>query len=72
VEADRAFADASTTPVTGPWVEPIWGWDEDRQDRLFAERWESAGTSIVELGRAAIGSLRTTERADHLFIDDAC
>lgn len=70
VEADRAFARSLHHACYRPWVEPIWGWDEDRQDRLFAERWESAGTSIVELGRAAIGSLRTTEGDDHLLIDD--
>ncbi len=70
VEADRAFARRLHHACCRPWVEPVWGWDDDRQDRLFEERWDPAHTMIVEFEGQPVGSLRTTDRADHIFIDD--
>lgn len=70
VEADRDFARDLHHSCYRPWVEPVWGWDDSRQDQLFAERWDSAETSIVEVDGQPVGSLRTSEHGDHLFIDD--
>src|SRR5262249_4500142 len=70
VDTDRGFARLLHHACYRPWVEPIWGWDEDRQDRIFDERWDPSETTIAELDGKPVGSLRTSDRGDHIFLDD--
>ena len=53
----------------GPYVEAIWGWDEEVQRRL-QEAWQSRGgvEILVQDGRA-IGCLKVTSAHDHVFLD---
>ena len=53
----------------GPYVEEIWGWDDDVQ-RDLQQRWlERGGVEIIEEKRRPIGCLKVTRHADHVFLD---
>lgn len=69
-ERDRQFARDLHHACYRPWVEPIFGWDVARQDRLFAESWTPRDRWIVELGGEAIGSFSVSDRGTHVFIAD--
>lgn len=44
------------------YVEKTWGWDEERQRRLFAESFDANNGEIIVIGGADAGYLWTAER----------
>ena len=69
-EDDRRFLRQLHHRCFRRWVEEVWGWDDAEQDRRFDAAWTTAGHFVVELNGTPIGALRTSQRHDHLFIDD--
>lgn len=69
-ESDRAFARELHHACYRPWVEPIFGWDLERQDRFFAESWAPQERSMVELRGKAIGSFSVSDRGSYILIAD--
>jgi ribosomal protein S18 acetylase RimI-like enzyme len=50
-------------------IEPIWGWDEERQRQLFAERFSEDRLQVVEADGVAIGTLSVQWSADCLSLE---
>lgn len=69
-EDDRRFLRQLHHRCYRRWVEEVWGWDNANQDRRFDQAWTTAGRFVVELNGTPIGALATSQRHDHLFIDD--
>jgi ribosomal protein S18 acetylase RimI-like enzyme len=66
---DFEFLLALTRDALRPYVEPIWGWDEDEQ-RAIQRRWlDRGGVEILELDGAPVGCIKVTDAADHVFLD---
>ena len=52
-----------------PYVEQVWGWDEEYQERRFRESYDHSETQVVLVDGIAVGLLRVSERESALFID---
>jgi ribosomal protein S18 acetylase RimI-like enzyme len=53
----------------GPYVQEIWGWDERDQRRRQRAWLDRGGVEIVEVDGAAVGCLKVTVEAGHVFVD---
>jgi len=51
------------------YVEPIWGWDEAWQRRLFAERFDVGRLQVIEADGVPIGSISVRRAADYLLLE---
>jgi GNAT superfamily N-acetyltransferase len=61
---DRAYELHKT--ALGEYVEQTWGWDEDTQQRLFADGFGREARQVIEVGGQAVGVLVVEERSDEL------
>ena len=52
-----------------PYVERVWGWDEELQERRFRESYDHTETQVLLVDGLAVGLLRISERESALFID---
>ena len=52
-----------------PYVEQVWGWDEELQERRFCESYDHTATQVVVVDGLAVGLLRVSERESAVFID---
>ena len=52
-----------------PYVEQVWGWDEELQERRFCESYDHTTTQVVVVDGLAVGLLRVSERESAVFID---
>ena len=52
-----------------PYVEQVWGWDEEYQERRFRESYDHSETQFVLVDGIAVGYLRTSECESAVFID---
>ena len=52
-----------------PYVEQIWGWDEEFQERRFRESYDHTETQVMLVHGRAVGLLRVSERESATFID---
>ena len=52
-----------------PYVEQIWGWDEEFQERRFRESYDHTEAQVVVVDGHAIGLLGVSEREGATFID---
>ena len=52
-----------------PYVEQVWGWDEELQERRFCESYDHTATQVVVVDGRAVGILRVSERESAVFID---
>jgi ribosomal protein S18 acetylase RimI-like enzyme len=65
---DFAFFLDLARDALGPYVEPIWGWDEAVQ-LAFQRRWFAAGgVEVLELDGAPIGCLQVFVEDDHVLL----
>ncbi|MGH9885742.1 MAG: GNAT family N-acetyltransferase, partial [bacterium] len=51
-----------------PYVEALWGWNQDEQERRFREHFAPARASIVQVEGRDVGYLELEEHPDHLFL----
>ena len=52
-----------------PYVEQVWGWVEELQERRFCESYDHTATQVVVVDGRAVGILRVSERESAVFID---
>ena len=52
-----------------PYVEQVWGWDEELQERRFRESYDHTETQVVLVDGIAVGLLRVSESESAVFID---
>ena len=52
-----------------PYVEQLWGWVEELQERRFCESYDHTATQVMVVDGIAVGYLRTSERESAVFID---
>jgi len=52
-----------------PYVEPVWGWDEDIQSQGFDEQLGAVNFKILTLGRVDIGGYCLKRRDDCYWLD---
>ena len=52
-----------------PYVERVWGWDEELQERRFRESYDHTETQVVLVDGLAVGLLRVSECESAVFID---
>jgi ribosomal protein S18 acetylase RimI-like enzyme len=70
-DSDRDWAYALKREAYLEVVERQFGpWDEEKQRRMFSERWNPAISRIILVDDAAVGLVATEERPDELWIDE--
>ena len=52
-----------------PYVEQVWGWDEEYQERRFRQGYDHTETQVVLVDGLAVGLLRVSESESAVFID---
>ena len=52
-----------------PYVEQVWGWVEELQERRFRQGYDHTETQVVLVDGLAVGLLRVSERESAVFID---
>lgn len=67
-EEDYQFLYSLTKTTMREYVEPIWGWDEERQRAHFRERFDPARVQIILLEGHEIGALAVETRPEELFL----
>lgn len=66
--ADRAWAYQVHRAALGEYVERTWGWDEDLQQRLFAEGFGHPPGQAIQVGGEDVGVLVVDERPAEIYI----
>ena len=67
-EEDFEFALAVKKDALGPYIIPRWGWDEQRQREMHAERWATRGFSRIVLDGEPVGTVSVDHMGDHLVL----
>jgi ribosomal protein S18 acetylase RimI-like enzyme len=68
-EDDRLFLWRLHRDTLRAYVEPIWGWDDERQWSLFRDQRDLSKYEVVMHDGRDIGCLRVDERPDDLCLD---
>lgn len=66
--ADFSFLRDLHRSTLKPYVEIIWGWDENLQEELLRERFDPRQFSVIQLNGRDIGILQVERRPGELFI----
>jgi hypothetical protein len=56
-QADFDWAYELHKAALGEYVEQTWGWDEEAQQRLFADAFDRQSRHVIEVGGHAVGVL---------------
>lgn len=67
-DADYEFVYMLNSSTMRPYVEPIWGWDEDIQRSAFARRWNPDNQQIIIVDGRNAGRLTLNETDELLYI----
>lgn len=67
-QADFAWAYELHKAALGEYVEQTWGWDEEAQQRLFADAFGRQPRQVIEVGGQAVGVLVVDEQRDELYL----
>jgi len=51
-----------------PYVEKIWGWNQEEQEERFREHFNLEQISILQFAGQDIGYLKVEEKEDHVFL----
>ena len=62
------FALAMKKEALGPYIIPRWGWDEERQRKMHAERWATRPFWTIVLDGERIGTVSIDDMGDHLVL----
>jgi ribosomal protein S18 acetylase RimI-like enzyme len=68
VRADRGFLFDLHRSTMREYIEPIWGWDEDLQRRIFKERLGLENVRVVLVEGHAAGMVKVTQTPDEMFL----
>jgi ribosomal protein S18 acetylase RimI-like enzyme len=67
-EDDRAMLFEVHCVAMRPYVEATWGWDDEEQARMFAERFRAAAWQVVTVGDETTGMLSIEESQDEIWL----
>ena len=67
-EADNAFVYGLKRLTIGPYVEATWGWDEDTQRKLHADRFVPDGMDLLLVDQEPIGLWRVRYLKDEMVL----
>jgi ribosomal protein S18 acetylase RimI-like enzyme len=68
-EADRDFLFDLHREAIRDYVEPVWGWDDVAQQRLFDERFAARSYEVIQADGVDIGVLQLQDRPDEVVLD---
>lgn len=51
-----------------PYVEPLWGWDEEFQDNRYKQHWEPSKLQIILSEGKVVGYLETNKSEAEIYI----
>jgi ribosomal protein S18 acetylase RimI-like enzyme len=68
VRADRGVLFDLHRSTMKEYIEPIWGWDEDLQQRIFEERLGLEDVRMVLVEGHVSGMVKVTRRPDEIFL----
>lgn len=68
-DADREFLFDLHRQAMRDYVEPLWGWDDVVQRRLFDERFGSRPFQVIQANREDIGVLQLQDRPEEVVLD---
>jgi RimJ/RimL family protein N-acetyltransferase len=68
-EADRDFLFDLHRQAIRAYVEPVWGWDDVVQQRLFDERFASRPYQVIQADGEDIGVLQLRDRPGEVVLD---
>jgi GNAT superfamily N-acetyltransferase len=69
-DAESAFVFAVKKAALGPYIEQKWGWNEEQQRQMHAERWNMRSYFRIVSNGKAVGTVAIHETADHLRLDE--
>lgn len=67
-DADYDFLWRLHNAALRTYVEQTWGWDEEWQQRDFAEKFETSAGKIISVNGVDAGYWNVEERADEIFL----
>jgi ribosomal protein S18 acetylase RimI-like enzyme len=67
-EADRSFIFATYRETVGPYVEQVWGWDEEFQQRGFWDSLPLTQFKVILVDGVRAGAVHYVENADEYFV----
>ncbi len=67
-DADYEFLYALNSTTMRPYVEPIWGWDEDLQRTAFDRRWNPDNQQMIVVDGRDVGRITLNETDDLIYI----
>ena len=50
------------------YVAPIWGWDEQSQDKMFLKKFDPSKVKIIEVDGKKVGSLSVEHKSETIFL----
>jgi ribosomal protein S18 acetylase RimI-like enzyme len=68
-DADRDFLFDLHRQAIRDYVEPVWGWNDVAQQRLFDERFASRPYQVIQAGSEDIGVLQLQDRPGEVVLD---
>ena len=66
--SDQAWLFALKIATMRDYVAAVYGWDEEVQRRMFAEKFDPARLRIIQVDGRDAGLLEVEEKEDHLFL----
>lgn len=69
-ESDRRFAFEVKRAALGPYVEQVWGWDEEFQKAFHSRDWEVRRPDIIVLDGRDVGTVQYARHADHFHLGE--
>ncbi len=68
-EADLLYVTRLHHDTLREYIEPIWGWDESRQDQFVRDWFRPERLKIIQADGDDIGVLLWEKQSDHIFIE---
>ena len=67
-DADRSLIFATYRETVGPYVEQVWGWDEEFQQRGFWNSLPLTQFKVILVDGVRVGAIHYVENADEYFV----
>jgi GNAT superfamily N-acetyltransferase len=67
-DADFAFMLETKLEGMRPYIEAVWGWDREQQERLFNAKFDATRSRIVAVDGVDAGWIHVSEEPDTLFV----
>ena len=65
---DSEFFFRATKEALGPYIELTWGWNEEQQRRMHADKWQFDNSYVIISEGREIGTLRYEEGSERFYV----